>query len=613
MYQCTYYVDKTSGTFADALLAFGTAYVLREMLCQMRGDEAEVHLAEAGDAYALQLSAAVEPEWLEQCQHFSGAPFLLTPKNRAKLPNDLPIGTPMVVDYQAEKERRAEYLALVQGLSAEAKRARQERKDHAELAALVGKGVHEHWNIFRALNPGALDAYNSVVAQWWEARHAFPDLLRIILQLFARSPNDLQEAEGAWAAACKVCGLSKPREATAAQVFNPAQGKGQNRTKPDSVAPGNLKGFWLPEYLKAVGLYQAGLTHIVANPRDPANAKDRKTYVLAPRDVDLGVHQKIMRRFREAMVRSETAVKLDALAALRYARSFLEHVEESHEATTEEVFFGKRPGDLIAGLQMAFYKNLGNSSATMNIAVINLPTWVRAGPLTEIKRFKAVLQEHEQVLRALDETRSDAYELLALYRDFLSANDLRPFFKFTTAFSGYYMGQRERGRWCPAFTTSGLEVLFMNTDRKLAGIVASEGFRNVAYAIRYSTVIPQARKARGQPTLYQIRYGLGQQLARKANYAAEFVAELSEFLQQYNAETEQVYERTGQRLRKGVRTSDIDEIVALVDEHGPRVVCDLLVAYGYARTPQMEEKDQGEEGEETTDLPADDETEAPEE
>ncbi len=591
MFQDTYYVDKSSGTFADALEAFGAATVLREILRHARDAEAEVRLLDAGSAYALRLPTPLQEAWIEACPPVSPAPFLLTPKNAAKLPNKLPVGTAAVVEYEAEKERRGEYLALLQGLSAEAKRARARGEQHPELQALQGKGVHEHWDIFRALNPGALDAYNNVVGQWWEARGTFAALLRALLRLLAATPNDSEGAEAEWARACKASGLPKPREATAAQVFNPAQGKGQNRAKADGVAMANVKGFWLPEYLKAVGMYEAGLTRIVANPRDPRNAKDRKTYVLAPHEVALGEHEAIMKHFRQAMAGSHTAVKLDVLAALRYTGAFLRHAAESHLGDEAEELFGKRPSDLISGLQMAFYKNLGNSAATMNIAVINFPAWVRAGPPEVIAPLQAVLDEHERIVRNLDETHSDAYELLVLYRDFLSGNDLRRFFEFTTAYSGFYMGQRERGRYCPPFTTTGLEVLLMNTDKELAKIVESEGFQNIAYAIRYSTVIPQARKARGKSG-YTVRYGLGQQLGRKAGYAADFVAVLSEFLQQYNAENEQHFERTGKRFRKGVRTSDIEEVVRLIDKYGPRVVCNLLVAYGYARTPR--EADEGE-------------------
>ena len=41
-------------------------------------------------------------------------------------------------------------------------------------------------------------------------------------------------------------------------------------------------------------------------------------------------------------------------------------------------------------------------------------------------------------------------------------------------------------------------------------------------------------------------------------------------------------------MRRDLRTDDIAAIVGLVDEYGPQVVCNLLVAYGYAREPREE-------------------------
>jgi len=582
--QRVYYVDKSSGTFADALLAFGAAAVLREVLIQCGVDRPEVRLLDHGQAYGLELSTPLDAGLIQRCPFFVPIPFLRTAKNAPKLPAGLPEVGAVVANYEYEKQRRVEYLAIVVGLPTEAKKAWRTGQPHPALEALAGKGIHEHWDILRAINPGALDAYNNCVAQWWLARSAFGELLATLLSMLATTPNQAENAEKLWVEVCKKKGLPKPKRATAAQLLNPAQGKGQNRPKCDGASMQNLDAFWLPEYLKAVGLYQAAITHIVANPRDPRNAKDRKTYVLAPRDLLMGMHVEIMQKYRGAMVRTETAVKLDILASLRYAQAFLQYAEEAHTPTTKERLLGKRPDNLVSGLQTAFYKNLGNSAATMNIAALGLPSWVRAGEKEELQQFHALLAEHRQIVGRLDETHTDAYELLVFYRDFVSGNDLRPFFEFTTAYGGFLMREIERGRRCPALTTTNLEVLLMNTEKRLETIVQNSGFQNIAYAIRHSTVIPQARKAKNLPG-FTVRYGLGQRLARKANYADDFVAELTQFLRDYNTENEQQFERTGQRLRKGVRTQDIEDIVRLVDAYGAKVVCNLLVAYGYARTP----------------------------
>lgn len=139
----------------------------------------------------------------------------------------------------------------------------------------------------------------------------------------------------------------------------------------------------------------------------------------------------------------------------------------------------------------------------------------------------------------------------------------------------------------------------MATNKPLSKIVEDPGFQNVAYAIRYSTVIPQSRKARGLDTLYDIRYGLGMDLKRKATVRDDFVAALADFMQSYNQENSQVLETRKQQMRRDLRTTDVEAVVRLVDEYGPEVVANLLVAYGYAREPR-EEAEIGEASTEAT-------------
>ncbi len=125
-------------------------------------------------------------------------------------------------------------------------------------------------------------------------------------------------------------------------------------------------------------------------------------------------------------------------------------------------------------------------------------------------------------------------------------------------------------------------------DERYAEIIENPGFQEIAYAIRYSTIIPQGRKARSEDNLYDIRYGLGADLKRRAPFKKDLLAALGDFVQAYNQETEQVLESKGRQMRRGVRTDAIAEIVGLVDRFGSEVVCNLLVAFGYAREPKEE-------------------------
>jgi len=207
----------------------------------------------------------------------------------------------------------------------------------------------------------------------------------------------------------------------------------------------------------------------------------------------------------------------------------------------------------------------------------------------EIAAALAVLEEHEAIVRQFDEAHGDEYELLLSYRDFCSGDDLEAFFAFTTPYSAFIIGRRERRQYARQFTTDNLRRLIMASDEKLMPILENRGFQNIAYAIRQSTVIAQFRKQQGDRR-YDVRYGLGQQLARKAHDSREFIAELADFLHKYNAENAQVMETRPGPYRRSLQVSDIEDIVRLIDTYGAKTVCNLLIAYGYARTGQTGEE-----------------------
>jgi hypothetical protein len=206
-----------------------------------------------------------------------------------------------------------------------------------------------------------------------------------------------------------------------------------------------------------------------------------------------------------------------------------------------------------------------------------------------ISIYIELLDELENLIGQFDESHSDAFTLLQHLRDFVSCDDLSAFFRFSNAFAGYYMGRREQGQYAYPLYTYFIERLVMSTEKRLALILESEGFQNIAYAIRQSTVTAQYRKKQGDRK-YDVRYGLGQELTRKARYPETFIAALSDFLHKFNAENAQVMETRPGPYRRGVKTSDIDEIVWLIDQYGSETVANLLIAYGYARVPREDDE-----------------------
>lgn len=596
MSQSNYYIDKSTNTFADSLAALGLAYVINAIA---NGDKlrAEVRIEDEGSAVKVACEPALKPEWVERCPFFVGAPFLITYDRKTEkkaikgtsltLKKLSEAGGDTVADYEAEKQNNTAFFDWLKAIPKEERRK-----------ALNGSGelkppatIHPDWDLFRAVNPSALPGYNSLLAEWYRGKEAFGEMLGILLAMTAQTPNAIEGAEDAWEKLCKEKKWEKPKDATAIQLLNPAQGKGTNSSKAIWSAPNNVKSFWMLEWLKLIGLRKGGMTRLIQG------AKDRKTYALTPKRLGWEHHNQVMGKFRRAMLGSANAVQMDVLVALNYTSALLKHYEEAREEDFMADFFGKSASDLVSGLQMAFYKDLGNSTATMNIASIALPGWVQPDNQSALSQFQASLDEHIAIIRGLDESRGDQFSLLCNYRDFLSGNDLEPFFRFTTAYSGFIIGQRERRKPVRQFTTTTLEILFMNSDtsqKTYNSIFQSNGFKNIAAAIRHSTVVPQIRKGKGGSLTVDIRYGLGQQLARKSAYPEEFLAELAEFIHLYNAENAQLMEKKRNPFRKMVTTSDLEEVTALIDQFGSKVVCNMLVAYGYARTPSESKADTSE-------------------
>jgi hypothetical protein len=610
MYQQTYSVDKTSDTSADALLAVGFATLLSEVLqkCHKQGP---IVLRDNGTHYTVELPAIITDDDLYNLTPFSLVQPLVTDKQEAKQTGK---GNAFDgFDYQRQQEISKAFYEKLKKLPPE------NRTPHARLNKsqypLLAEIEEPHWQLghYRTINQMKIaSSFNELAQRWLLLDTLQREHIHLLLTLFSNPLNDMGAAIGACQKIAKEHGLKGKIEVTALQIVNATTGKGANRAKSSTLTEGNQEGFWLLELLKFVGFMDAAAPYVIQG------NKDRKTYVLPPQTIALSTLQGMMRNFR-AVCWSSTAVKLDVMASLRFAEAFLKHREQALKGEEEDdPFEDEQLYSVAHGFEVTSYKDMGSAYATMNVAAINFPQWLpRVPTLDAAETAGLLLKEHLYIIQNIRNSKgeegAEEYELLRFYRDFLSGSDLRPFWKFTTAYSGYLMSQREHEknpqRHLRQFTTTGLENLIaMNnnaTAKKLGTITSNEGFKRIAYAIRQSTVKAQYRRAQLRDRTYEVRYGLGQELMREARYSDKFVAALSRFLQQYNAETAREEEklanrlarpltpkdRHANRLRGTVASSDIDAIVTLIDDFGSEQVCSLLVAYGYASDPRKESQD----------------------
>jgi hypothetical protein len=428
--------------------------------------------------------------------------------------------------------------------------------------------------------------YNRIVSQWAKACNHLSEHVATLLALFARpDPDDV--ALEAWNRLAKRDGI-KPKE-TASQLLNPHQGKGLNEAKADALRMDNIKDRpWPEEFLKSVGLWQC------LAPRQTMDTNDWKAYVLAPLRLSWQAHQEAFARFNRYLWRepgNQTALKTDITSVLLFSRAWLDYVEAAWR-DEDDFDLPAAPEKVVAGFHVAQFKLLSRNAYTMvNLSFLSLPAW--SGELhtrADVMAMQKIIDEHLEVIRGIDETHSDGFDLLRRYRDFVSGGNWEAFFDFAAGYGHEILRRLNDGaRFVPTFTTSRLRRLMMTNRKDLTPIVKNSGFQNVAYAIRHATIIPQTRKANKQDNLYEVRYGLGAELKRKSTVRDEFVAALTDFIQSYNQENVQKLESKGQQMRKDVRTDDIVEVVRLIDEYGSEVVANLLIAYGYAREPREEQ------------------------
>lgn len=601
-----FYIDKSTGTFADELTAAGFVRLLAEVGQQVMGHKVEIVQYDRGAYYEIECAPGIDGAALADFVGFMPlAPVIQTAKNKKKLPPDLPKGPAFVVDYEAERDQRGVYLTAWKNLPKTAQRADILGERHPALNTLPA-GPHPDWDIFRAINPAWLKGYNGLMLQWYASPLVAGQVGTILFEMFRLPGNDVQVATISWRKVAKAHKW-KLVNATASQLLNPAQGKGINKLKTNSAKLGNLNNFWMLELLKAVGLYEVGFT------RTLQGSRDRKTYVLAVGRLPYHTHHDVMNDFRRTMRFDETAIRSDILIVIRYLRAFIRYIEAPEagkKANAASWLRGRkvRPATIVHGFHVGYYKDMGNAVVTMNQAFLNLPGWVTIGNAGDVRVFQDILDEHEQIVSQFKENRGEEVNLLNLYRDFIVADHLDPFFRFTTAYSSYIISQQEKKHYVHLFKTEHLRILIMSSasDQQMKSnykaILENSGFRHVANAIRHSTIVPQwekAKKNRGKKAdmRYDIRYGLGQELVRRSQYAGEFLATLGEFLQKYSAENAQVKEKPNPAYayyRPDIYESDLEEIMKLVDLYGSDLICKLLVAFGYARSSKVNQENGGE-------------------
>lgn len=561
-------IPKETNTYADALFAVGTASLLKEIY----GDTGEPAIKDRGNSFVVEIDCPNGFERLNEFQRVSaGYPFVKQKENE-----EMPIGVEEVFDYPQQRKIEEIWNNFWKETGKKKSKITSESRSTGieqpsepnidlrlhKIMASMRKGWKSDKEFYRFLIVNREITTNAAVNQ---------------LRNMARIPIEYPEDES-----------NLQKVVTGCQVLMPVGGKGVNRSKPDSTGKAGFPSEfldWFSEWMKYRGMYKALLAY--------RNGDDFKFYVIMPEDISYTV----LRKIRDELFKENLwgGIKLDIQAILTLAQILIKHSKEFDPKTGIFSILKRPPNKIISGLSQAYFQSMGTAAALMNYSFLGLPGWFDIEDAETALEFWNLLEEHKICIRSLNEKHSDDIPLLEKYRQFLSSGNYENFLEFLSLYGPYIMRNRERGNmWIKQFTVHNLRRLF-DMKQDYSEIISSEGFQNIATAVRKATVSAQYRKAQGT-RVWDIKYGLAQDWKRVVQQPDKLVAAISDFVQQYNAENARHAEQSEER-RSNITTRDLDHVLNLIKKHGSYLVGMLLLAYGYARESRDEEDISEEDGE----------------
>ncbi|UOF90618.1 hypothetical protein LSG31_22650 [Fodinisporobacter ferrooxydans] len=554
-----FYIQKRTGTYADALAAVG----LSKMIWAISRGTLETEVIEESGSFRVKLAESID---LEQADYsvLQREPLFYFIQTK---PEETPPAGARTFNY-IENKARADTL----------REARKRKKAGQDLSELPEP-------------PRIFYSYQKInILQGINVRN------KLFEEIWSTSLDDLAESVKNKLASLGIGQLSgdintkfRPK-IPAVQVFNPAIGKGINRPKPDSAARASLPSVftdWFEEWLRFIGSEVVLWGYTIGD--------DIKMMVPVPGNIGMG-NLETLNRLELTPVWNSRKADIFAvfdLVTFLLGKSEKKEIDEWAYITPQ----GMTPRDVISSVQTAYFKSLGSARPVSNISSVGLPDWFQIYDENDINRWTNLIEEHKKALQLLDEDKHEEASLLQLYRDFLSASDWIVFLRFLGSYGPLIMSRRDKNRPIRSFQSSNLEVLFRMSKIGLPvkEIIENDGFRGIARAIKQATVSEQYLKSKGQQ-VFDIKYGLFQEIKRKAKFREELLCVIAEFVNEFNYENarreEQIRDKPGRR-RKRVSEQELSQFGELLDRYKGQketeAIAMLLIAFASAKDDKTHE------------------------
>jgi hypothetical protein len=540
----SFLVAKRTGTHADVVAAVGAADVLSSLRPRIvdLGNDFEVRLAETAMPETL-ANAGPGFKFLKASPKDSEDKVEKRKKNSNKVPAFIPDSA--VFDYTLENEKYKRQQA--------AKKTRDQD---------VTEGIQEDtpdpdFRLYRILKTLQAESGTN----------------KLVEEFFRRTPENRQVA--IWQGFTD--GTSFLSEAPLVQLFNPQAAKGYALLKPTGTDRNDkTKEKWAEPFLE--WLRYRGYFASCAGWFLGAKGENVRVYCPVPNNISLALYNRVAQKFRaEALTGS--APRLDTLGTLRLARILIEMSELSPPARSIRRVF------------VTHFQSVGKVKVVTSIEQLAMPDWFGLQTNEEAQLWLDTLNEHDAVLRRLDDDKSEELALLKQYRHFLQeqGEEARPeFISFLAAYGGYVFQQRGQGKWLLSqFTQSKVEAILQGHYRN---ILNNQGFKAVADALRSATVSAQVAKRRGDDHR-EIQYGAIPELRRKLALGRrdEFLQAVAEFVAGFNVESGRRYEMGKSGFR--VAEQDFAALVELMDTAPPELVGSLLCAIATCKLGKDEKEE----------------------
>jgi len=555
----TFKVKKQTGTYSDAIEAFGLANLLNEIQSRAQLTHRKIWIEDKGLYYELTSKPEINVNHIDELKYF---PFFkyVTRNTSETFDEDY-------FDYPKQRELKKERTALIQKAYSEfaGKEKAVQLKDRLKAIEKIytdDKYISPQLDVYsQIITPNNFVGFDKLYKNISLNKEVFPDIVKAILNYYSEKKIELSIKSL----------VSFDNAVTALQFYNPNTGKGLNKSKASGGSTGSIKLNWIGETMKISG----AITNMLCQLVKVGSSYDLKVVVPDFRKVEYTKQEQIVLGFKKN-IKGNTPLKVDILNLLIVIKQLIVFTDEYKNFKAKNV---------LNGLNSTYQKDLGQNKAVVNIAELQTPKFIEFNTEDEAKDWEELLNEQINIIGTIEELGSATQGLIA-YRTFLTSSHFPSWAKFIFWYSEYIMSRFSKSKYSIPFKISSLNKLLNNTtmnDFKISEIITNDGFQKVASAIRNSTVILQGAKSRGQKIEFEIRYGVAQELQNKSRTKADLAVFIGDFIGTYNAETARKAE-INKAYRKPVRDNELNQFYEILDNHPPKVVGALLASYGFALT-----------------------------